>query len=296
MSSRALRELILQAMHGSLITGLPGSNCGDENLQLAALSGAGYACGRPFLDGDVLLGAAPRPRTDWLDTPLHLETALDAAMRNAIGRAWLRDARLEHASIASFAKFTLQLLSLGAPAELVEAAQHAALDEMAHAQACFGLASRYMGGALGPGELPMPSNMLVSPLAQAAAAAVQEGCVAETIAASLAYQQLQHVRDDQARDALLQIAADETRHAGIAYRFVRWALAQGGEPVRGAVQAAFEESQQQLLAADTESESVSDVAVWHAHGRLTASEARNCSLGAWRDVIEPCARELLDTL
>jgi hypothetical protein len=241
-----------------------------------------------------MLGAAPCARADWLVTPLHLETGLDVTMRNALGRAWLRDARLEHASIASFAKFTLQLLSLGAPAELVEATQHAALDEMTHAQACFGLASRYLGEALGPGELPMPSSMLVSSLAEAGAAAVHEGCVAETIAASLAYQQLQHARDSEVRDALLLIAADETRHAGVAYRFVRWALMQGGEPVRAAVDSAFTEAHAQLLAAEPEPDDVSDVAVWHAHGRLTPSEAHACTLGAWRDIIEPCSRELLD--
>src|SRR6185312_798984 len=173
-------ELILQARRGSLITERSVSGSNDQHVALAT---AATSCsGRPFLDGNVMLGAAPCARADWLGTPLHLETGLDVTMRNALGRAWLRDARLEHASIASFAKFTLQLLSLGAPAELVEATQHAALDEMTHAQACFGLASRYLGEALGPGELPMPSSMLVSSLAEAGAAAVHEGCVAETIA------------------------------------------------------------------------------------------------------------------
>ena len=116
MSSRALRELILQVLHGSLVSDHAVSSSNNNQYMaepIAANSGA--CCGRPFLDGNVMLGAAPCARTDWLGTPLHLETALPTTMRNAIGRAWLRDARLEHASIASFAKFTLQLLSLGAP-------------------------------------------------------------------------------------------------------------------------------------------------------------------------------------
>jgi hypothetical protein len=47
---------------------------------------------------------------------------------------------MEHASVAAFARFTLDLLALGAPADLVQSAQQALGDEIAHAELCFGLA------------------------------------------------------------------------------------------------------------------------------------------------------------
>ncbi len=51
-------------------------------------------------------------------------------------RQWTETARLEHASIAAFARFVLQLMALGAPAELVAADVLAtiATDEARHAE------------------------------------------------------------------------------------------------------------------------------------------------------------------
>lgn len=250
-------------------------------------------CGRPFLDGQQVLLAPARGRTDWLEVAMGLADVSDEATCTALARAWLRDAQLEHASIASFTRFSLQLLAFGAPAELVSAAQRATLDEVDHAQACFSLASRYAGRALGPGELPMPSSLMLGSLADAAAASVHEGCVAETIAARIAYEQLQHASDEQAHCALIRIAMDETRHAALAYQFVRWAIASGGGAVYAAVQAAFANSRQQLLAAAPEAQEPVALEIWHAHGRLSASEQRACVLACMRDVIEPCADALL---
>jgi hypothetical protein len=84
----------------------------------------------------------------WVQVPIASDLTLDEATRVELARAWLADASLEHASIASFARFTLLALSFGAPADLLAEAQHAALDEVAHAQLCFGLASRYAGSPL----------------------------------------------------------------------------------------------------------------------------------------------------
>lgn len=253
-----------------------------------------WGCGRPFFDGERMLLAPARPRADWLEAPSGLAVVPDAVTRAALARAWLRDARLEHASIASFSRFSLQLLALGAPATLIAGAQRAALDEVEHAQACFALASRYAGRALGPGELPMPSTFAPASLAEAAAMAVREGCIAETIAARLAYEQLQHAVDETAQAVLLRVATDETQHAGLAYQFVRWALSCGGGEVYCAVERAFGLAREQLLAAECGAQE--DVALdeWHAHGRLSASERRACELSCLQEVIEPCASSLLD--
>ena len=60
---------------------------------------------------------------------------------------------MEHASVAAFARFTLHLMSLGAPAALVERSNAALADETLHAKLAFAIASGYAGRAIGPGPL-----------------------------------------------------------------------------------------------------------------------------------------------
>jgi hypothetical protein len=263
------------------------SRARDVNMLRASI-------GRPFFEGERMLLAPARPRADWLEAPSGLAAVPDATTRSALASAWLRDAQLEHASVAAFARFSLQLLAFGAPPELVGAAHRAALDEVVHAQACFALASRYAGHAIGPGELPMPRSLAPSSLTDAALASVREGCVAETIAAHLAYEQLQRASDETAQGALLRIATDETQHAALAFQFVRWAISIGGSDVYAAVEREFAAARKQLLAAEVAAQEDVELAVWHAHGRLHASEHRACVLACVREVIEPCASSLLD--
>jgi hypothetical protein len=271
-----------------------GSLQSEQDGECCYIRTQGNCCGRPFLDGAHMLLAPVCSRTDWLEPVDDVVDLAEASFRGALASAWLRDAQLEHASIASFSRFSLQLLALGAPAALVVAAQRAALDEVDHAQACFALASRFAGRPLGPSALPMPASLVVSSLAGASAAAVHEGCVAETIAARIAYEQLQHASDEQAQAVLIRIATDETGHAALAYQFVRWALSVGGAEVCAAVQVAFDSARQQLLAATEERDADVPTDVWHAHGRLSAKEQRACELSCLRDVIEPCFRSLMD--
>src|SRR6185503_716009 len=101
------------------------------------------------------------------------------------------DAQLEHASIASFARFVLVLLAVGAPADLVAGAQQALADEVEHARACFSLASRFAETPLGPAPLRIDGALEAPTLARAAADAVVEGCIGETLAAAQAAAQLE---------------------------------------------------------------------------------------------------------
>ena len=51
-------------------------------------------------------------------------------LRSAVADAWVRDALAEHASVASFARCMLELMSVGAPPQLLSAAALAANDEV----------------------------------------------------------------------------------------------------------------------------------------------------------------------
>ncbi len=252
----------------------------------------GDCCGRPFLVSGEARRAVIARRADWGQEITKAEP-LDEATRAALARAWLLDARMEHASIASFARLTLHLLSLGAPPELIAGAQRASLDEIEHARACFALASRYSGEPVGPGPVAIEGSLTAVDLAEAAVSAVREGCVGETIAAALAAEQLAVTEDGDVRSALALIVRDEEAHAELSWRFVRWAIEVGGAPVREAVARVFSE----ILTLERRETSIVtetiDANAWHRHGRLTRAEIDRVTRAVRREVIAPCAQALL---
>jgi hypothetical protein len=255
------------------------------------LSPALPACGRPFSVGDEIRRAAVVSRADWRAASEE-RGRLSPELERALAAAWEQDAVLEHASIASFARLTLELLALGAPPALVRESQAASLDEIEHAELCFALASRFRRAPIGPGVLAIDGALGRPDLATLAAETVREGCVGETLASLLATAQLERASDPQARAALERISEDEGRHAELSWKIVRWALATGGKAVSDAVSLAFERA---IAAARIEPASIEQRhgEAWHAHGRLFSDERRAVIRTALADVIEPCARALL---
>lgn len=88
--------------------------------------------GRPYAEGGMLLVAA---------------TGEDGT-EGARAAAWLRAGAGEHASVAAFARLSLQLMAHGAPMELLLAVHEAAADEVRHAALCWEMARQ-----LGAGEV-----------------------------------------------------------------------------------------------------------------------------------------------
>ena len=252
------------------------------------------ACGRPLVVDGAPRVAEVSERHDWGADALEPAVDLDETTRAVLATAWLEDARMEHASIASFARFTLDLLAAGAPADMVAAAQRASLDEIEHARLCFALAARYAGRALGPGPLDAAGAKIAS-LEGAVAAAVREGCVGETIAAAVARAQLSVATDPHVRAVLERIAADEESHAALAWRFVAWALAHA--PDRAALRAIVAEAfAEELRRADLRVGVAPmpgvDAARLHAHGRLGREDGALVVRAVLDDVIAPCAARL----
>ena len=247
---------------------------------------------RPFLVGRTTRAAQATARRDWGRALAPIEAAIDERTRLALSRAWETDGLEEHASIAAFARFTMLLLSVGAPPELVVASQRASLDEVAHARGCFALAARYLGADVGPGALDVHDAVGAVSLAELAALTAEEGCVGETLGAVIAQEQLACARDPEVVRILQKLVADELRHAELAWRFVRWAIDRGGAPVLEAVERAMRHA-----IADTRQTAVRaydvDEGAWHAHGRLTCEEGRAASERGIREVIEPCLQALV---
>ena len=250
----------------------------------------GSCCGRPFLVGGQMRLPEIASGSPWASAHFRLDAqSLEPELRRALAEGWLEDAQLEHASIAAFARFVLQLLAFGAPADLVQGAQSALADEIRHANVCFALASHYAGLPLAAGPLDVSGSLATLDLASVAALVVTEGCIGETVAATLAAEQALAASDPQIKKILQGIAEDEARHAELAWRFVQWAMGRGGQPVWDAVAAAFAAG-----AARTAScSSLPEGDRLRAHGRFGALNRRKYADWAVRECVAPCAQFLL---
>lgn len=230
--------------------------------------------------------ASPAPRlgaaTPALDPP--------APLRAALAAAWLEDARSEHASVASFARATLELLALAAPPALVAACQRAGLDEVEHARVCFALAAGYAGAARGPGPLPAVAPRPAD-LVRLACDTFVEGCVGETTAALAAARAARRCADPAVAAALARISDDEADHAALAWATVAWAAGRGGEPVRAALRALADRLHADVLAAAAPPADP-DADLLARHGRLDLAARHACERDAWAQLIAPAVDEL----
>jgi hypothetical protein len=187
--------------------------------------GAECAVGRPYYEGG-------KPRS----APLASRTKVGTAR----ARAWANAGAGEHASVAAFARLSLQLLRHGAPAALLRGVHQAALDEVRHTEVCWSLAQRFGAEPLAAGAFPFSAPVAVDvSLAELAAAAVREGCLAETLGAHVMDAAARLAPESAVREALRTIADEEATHAVLSFRIVAWALAVGGDDVRAAVRAAL---------------------------------------------------------
>ena len=210
-------------------------------------------------------------------------------LRTALAASWLHAAQMEHASIASFGQFALQLLALGAPAELVEQAHVAALDEIEHARICFALASAYGSEHYGPGPLDAVTGGFSSDLVNVVCAKVEEGCVGETLAALEAQEAAQRATDPAVQAGLEAIAFDEEQHAQLGWSVWGWALGVAAD-VREPSVAAFEQALRDTRAGlpnDATGEQL------EPHGRLANNTRRALALHNIEAVLLPAKKQLL---
>ncbi len=280
--------------------------CGIMSVQTEGAYANGQCCytvlysscgvGRPFIVAGHARSAqvAEGPST-WTHngTLVPNLTELSATDRTMLAEAWARDGLLEHASIASFGRFALELLAVGAPATLVELAHQAALDEVRHARMAFELASAYAGTSMGPSAFPFADGHVeVSRnLADVAARAVIEGCIGETLASMVAAEQALRATDPVVREALQRIAEDEGRHAELAWRTVAWAFGSGEVKVQEAIMAAFAKG----VATPMLEIAAGEAGCLEAHGRPAAEVLQETIQRTVAEVIRPAAEAMFGT-
>ncbi len=269
-------------------TGFGGDRCCYPATKVTVADGC--VVGRPYYDAGQLVTAEARRASGWAAGRRPLVTHLSAAERRVLAEAWTRDALIEHASVAAFSRFALELLAVGAPADLVAGAHAAALDEVRHARIAFALAEAYADAPVAPGRFPFGGSVpLVTDLAALAAATAREGCVGETVVALLAAEALAVTEDPAVRDVLAVVASDEARHAELAWRAVRWMVQVGGERVREAVAAVFEDVAERGVTPPEVTLGVGDGAL-AAHGRIREEAMRRMVARALDEVVLPVGR------
>ncbi len=248
------------------------------------------AIGRPLLVGETLLFAPARERADWTEQGLCPETAsLAAHLRAALAAHFTAMAAMEHASIGSFARFSLELLALGAPPSLLHATHEAASDEILHARLAFALATAYSGAPVGPGRLPVAGVTPATDERAIACALVREACVGETVAAAEALALSSLVADPALVSVYTKVSKDEARHAELGWRSLAWMLEQTPDllPV-------VEEAFSRAVASISGTPIVASDIVSPEHGLLSSAQLAALRTKAVADIVEPCRRALLD--
>ena len=262
-----------------------------EATKAKRAAGLGNACcydwfdpcpgGRPLRDGDVAVqasfaGVAPR-------------RAAGRAPHPEAAAAWLRDAGHEYTSVASFARAAIELMAVGAPAELIRDCHLAALDELRHTEVCAEIAWSLGAAPVVPRVVPALAPREAS-WVRVAVDTFVEGCVGETLAALVVRAAAAECPEPELRAALEAIAEDEERHAALAWRTLRAAIERGGASVVEAVRDAAAGARPGPGAAAPAS--LADATLRRC-GRLDARAQEQLRRRGWHDVIDPLLRRLV---
>lgn len=138
------------------------------------------------------------------------------------------------------------LAAVGAPAELMEWAHRAALEEIEHTRLCFALAAGYSGRS--HTVEPMPDLLLggldekANPLITLAVESLSDGCQLEDFNADVAAACAEVCLESATRGVLEIIAREERTHADFSWALLTWLL----ERDRNTIQPAIEKSLAEL--------------------------------------------------
>ncbi len=151
-------------------------------------------------------------------------------------------ATLEAASVIAFERLAGELSTLGAPRSLRDGCRRAAKDEVRHARAMARIARRRGAApsAARVDEAPAATSgaRLHRELERLALDNAVEGCVRETFGALVGLHQAEAASDPEIRRAMRSIAADEVRHASLAWKIAAWLEPRLGKAARRRVERA----------------------------------------------------------
>ena len=154
---------------------------------------------------------------------------------NEVVDMWIERSFSEHASIGTFAKFSVELMSLGAPLWFLERASIAALQEIEHARISFDILNMYLMHNYEENEcveysaFPTHSVIIDGDHNRIALDTAIGGCFGETLSA-MTYEQYLNGDlketdiDDVVTHKLNGIPKEEVQHAALAWTTVKWIM------------------------------------------------------------------------
>lgn len=224
---------------------------------IGSLLGNGFSRGRQLRERGVTKLPPVLPGAAWtVPTPSRSPRRQDAgcvdaaaldgipvAFRGPLAARFRENGRTEHASVGAFARLSLDLMTLGAPPKLLADASRDALDEIHHAELCFGLARALDGTPQSPGPLTAPTSELVGrprheALATLAVDSLFDGALHEGLSARVLAVLAKRCEVPAIATILATLAAEEGRHAAHAWDVLDYCVAEGGPFVEAAVDAA----------------------------------------------------------
>ena len=275
--------------------------CGRNEIDFSILEHC-QVPGRPFVvEGSARTTISQKCKdadttfADSWHTDVTLAIKPNNSLNQELGRRWLEQAEGEHASVASFARNTLQLLTLGSPSELLIASKQAGIDEINHAKISYDIASANTGLKLAPGPLDVQESLKKLELMSVIRSIIQEGCVGETLAAIEARVRGHGTDDPYIKKSLLQITEEETNHAQLAWDTIDWVVGKNPDLLSFAENVLDDELEHQRVNEQEISSSVEELACvdpnedmsLQKHGFLTQENAEKVRKVGIRDIILP---------
>ena len=138
---------------------------------------------------------------------------------------WIKQGLDEHSSVATFAKFSIDLMSIGAPMWMVRLALAAGDDEIRHSRMSFDIANAYSSDAMCAmaGSFPKHQVHIDADSNRISVDAARGGCIGETLAT---FKMMRVMDGAPLLNYEEQMAMDEVRHAALAWASVKWMTAQ----------------------------------------------------------------------
>jgi hypothetical protein len=197
--------------------------------------------GRPLREEDGIWTAREAVSSEWLPKGVFRVDGMTDDDSQQCSKYWTNVALAEHASVATFAKLSMDLLAAGAPPELINRAHRAALDEVGHARLAFGLASAYAGYPIGPGATALPRSLrssMAPNLTHLALECLVDGCLGEGLASAILLEAAKNTRNAVLSNVLHRMGVDEARHAELAWAIIEWCVEYSNEALVPALRAA----------------------------------------------------------
>jgi rubrerythrin len=184
------------------------------------------------------------------------------------------------------------MMSFGAPADLLLAIQEAAADEVKHAQVAAEIYGALSQQKVKLGEFPLEGISLSSNRVSLIETLIREACFAETLGVAEVREALKHCQNSFIANHLAQVFADESRHATLAWRSLKWLIESADpkeqESLRLKVEQSFYDMAKgyQVLKPE-QATSQPQKTVLNTFGVLSQEQIRSVRIQAFHEVILP---------